>query len=78
MIYDLSNLSSLSNKIEPVQYNAALAIMGAIGGTSKEKLYQELDFESLKDKRWFRQLCYLYKIVSTKPPIYLYDLIPPF
>ena len=78
MIYDLSNLSSLSNKIEPVQYNAALAIMGAIGGTSKEKLYQELDFESLKDKRWFRQFCYLYKIVSTKPPIYLYDLIPPF
>ena len=61
MIYDLPNLSSLSNKIEPVQYNAALAIMGAIGGTSKEKLYQELDFESLKDKRWFRQLCYLYK-----------------
>ena len=25
-----------------------------------------------------RRLCYLYKIVSTKQPAYLYDLIPPF
>ena len=47
-------------------------------GTSKEKLYQELDFESLKDRRWLRRLCYLYKIVSTKQPAYLYDLIPLF
>ena len=52
--------------------------MGAIRGTSKEKLYQELGFESLKDRRWLRRLCYLYKIVNTKQPAYLYDLIPPF
>ena len=78
VIYDEPNLSSLTNKIESVQYNAALAIMGAIRGTSKEKLYQELGFESLKDRRWLRRLCYLYKIVNTKQPVYLYDLIPPF
>ena len=78
VIYDQSNLSSLTNKIESVQYNAALAITGAIWGTSKEKLYQELGFESLKDRRWLRRLCYLYKIVNTKQPAYLYDLIPPF
>ena len=30
VIYDQSNLSSLTNKIESVQYNAALAITGAI------------------------------------------------
>ena len=77
-IYDQPNLSSLTNKIESVQYNAALAITGAIRGTSKEKLYQELGFESLKDRRWLRRLCYLYKIVSTKQPAYFYDLIPPF
>ena len=29
----------------PVQYNACLAITGAIQGTSKEKLYQELNLE---------------------------------
>ena len=78
VIYDQLNLPSLTNKIESVQYNAALAITGPIRGTSKEKLCQELGFESLKDRRWLRQLCYLYKIVNTKQPAYLYDLIPPF
>ena len=29
-------------KLESIQYNACLAIAGAIRGTSKEKLYQEL------------------------------------
>ena len=74
VIYDQPNLSSLANKIKSVQYNAALGITGAIRGTSKEKLYQE----KIKDKRWLRRLCYLYKIVNTKQPAYLYDLIPPF
>ena len=60
VIYDQPNLSSLTNEIESVQYNPALAITGAIRGTSKEKLYQELGFESLKDKRRLRRLCYLY------------------
>ena len=48
VICDQPNLSSSANKIESVQYNTALAITRAIRGTSKEKLYQELDFESLK------------------------------
>ena len=51
VIYDQPNISRLSDKIESVQYNAALAITGAIRGTSKEKLYQELGLESLKDRR---------------------------
>ena len=44
VIYHQPNLCSLTNKIESVQYNAALAIAGAISKTSKEKLYQELGF----------------------------------
>ena len=35
-----------------MQYNAALAITGAIRGTSREKLYQELGLESLQKRRW--------------------------
>ena len=54
VIYNQPNLSSLTNKVESVQYNVALAIAGAIRGTWKEKLYQELGFESLKDRRWLR------------------------
>ena len=33
---------SFRNKLEVVQYNAALAITGAIRGTSRIKVYQEL------------------------------------
>ena len=40
-------------------------------------MYQKLCLESLKDKRWLRHLCYLYKIASTKMPPYLYELLPP-
>ena len=44
------------NKLESVQYNAALAITGAIRSSSREKLYQELSLESLKSRRWHRKL----------------------
>ena len=37
-----------------MQYNAALAITGAIRGTSRTKLYSELGLESLKFRRCFR------------------------
>ena len=48
-----------------------------IRGTSRQKLYQELGLESLKDRRWLRRLCYLHKVLFTKLPAYLYELIPP-
>ena len=67
----------MSDKIESVQYNAALAITGAIRGTSKEKLYQEIGLESFKDRRWLWRMSYLYKTISTKLSPYLYELIPP-
>ena len=75
VIYDQPNNSCLSDKIECVQYNAALAITGTIRGTSKEKLYQQLGLESLKDRRWLRRILYLCKIISTKVTPYLYELI---
>ena len=77
VIYDQPKNSRLSDKIESVQYNAALAITGAIRETSKAKLYQELGLESLKYRRWLRRMSYLYKIILTKLPPYLYELIPP-
>ena len=50
-------------KIESVQYKAALAITGAIQGSSRKKRYQELGFESLKSRRWYKRLCCMYKIM---------------
>ena len=31
----------------------------------------------MKDRRWLKRLCYLHKVLSTKLPAYLYELIPP-
>ena len=71
IIYDNSSNTTFSQIIESVQYNAALAITGSIHGTSREKLYQELGFESLHDRGWFRKLCFYYKIRHNMRPIYL-------
>ena len=76
VIYDQPNNSRFSDKIKSAQYNAPLAITGAIRRTSKEKLYQVLGLESLKDRSWLRRMSYLH-IISTKLPYYLYDIIPP-
>ena len=44
---------------------------------SKEKLYHKLGLESLRNRRWLRRMSYLYQVISTKSPPYLYELIPP-
>ena len=38
----------MNNKLESVQYNAALAVTGAIQGTSRSKLYKKLRLGSLE------------------------------
>ena len=45
VIYDCAFNKSFQNKLESFQYDAALAITGAIRGSSREKLYQELGLE---------------------------------
>ena len=77
IIYDQPNNSTLSNKIESIQYNAVLAITNPISGTCRDKLYQGLCLESLQNGRWLRWLCYFQKILSTKLPPYLCNLTPP-
>ena len=62
---------SFHHKLESIQYNACLAITGAIRGTSKEKLYQELGLESLQLRRWYRKLEKFYKIYKNKSPQHL-------
>ena len=76
VIYDRAFNESFQNKLESVQYDAALAITGAIRGPSREKLYQELGLESLKSRRWYRKMCLLFKLKKNKYPSYLFDIIP--
>ena len=48
---DQAYKESFHQKLESIQYNAALATTGAIRGTSREKLYLELGLESLQKRR---------------------------
>ena len=52
ILYDQPNNATFCQKIESFQYKAALAITGAIQGTSQEKHLEELDLETLKSRRW--------------------------
>ena len=53
-----------------------MAITGAIKGTSQLQIYNELGFESLKFRRWFRRLFIFYKIKIPQIPKYLNELLP--
>ena len=76
IIYDQPQNESFCDKLESVQYKAALAITGAIQGTSREKIYQELGLESLKNRRWYKRLCCMFKIMNEEAPKYLTNMIP--
>lgn len=41
--------------MESIQYNTSFAIISAIRGTLKEKLYEELVLESLQYCQWFKK-----------------------
>ena len=46
--YDQPHNESFYNNLEKLQYNVALAITGAIRGTSKLKIYEELCLDFFK------------------------------
>ena len=76
---EFTNIVSLTNqmeKLESVQYSAALAVTGAWKGTSREKLYDELGWETLNLRRWSRRLVLFYKIVNNMTPDYMRHPIP--
>lgn len=51
IVYDQTNKVSLSDEVE---FIATLTIAGTIKDTSREKFYQELGLESLRNERWLR------------------------
>ena len=62
--------------IEQVQYKAALVVSGCWQGTSRERLYEDLGWESLSERRWARRLAAFYEIKNGLAPSYLSDHIP--
>ena len=75
VLYHQALNNSFKEKLESFQYNVCLALTGAIRGTSKEKIYQKLGLESLRDLRWCRKLCLFCKVLEKGNPKYLFSLI---
>ena len=59
------------NILERTQYQAALAVSGTWKGTNRDKIYEELGWESLDHRRMSRRLTQFYKIMNKFTPEYL-------
>ena len=70
------NLNYRMGSLESIQYQAALSVTGAWKGTSRDKIYEQLGWESLHDRREFRRLTQFYKIMNDLTPPYLKEPIP--
>ena len=68
VLYDQALNNLFHAKMESIQFNPCLAITGPIRGTSKEKIYKELDLESSMQK------IYLFcKAFKSEHPKYLFN-----
>ena len=76
MIYDEAWNETFHQKLESIQYNACLALSGAIRGSSRENFFHKLGLESLQFRHWYKKLCLFYKIFQENKHIYLFNVIP--
>ena len=63
---------------ERIQYQAALIVTNCWKSTSREKIYNELGWESLNDRRHYRRLVLYYKIKRNLTPGYLKPYVDQF
>ena len=66
VIYDKGFKESFHAHLESLQYNVTLATARAIRGSSTDKIYEELGLESLKSRRWYRKMSFLYKVLKSE------------
>ena len=68
---------TLSNILESLHLEAIRIILGAVRGTSHEKLYKESGFCTLKERRKRHKLLMFHKMINHQCPRYLSNLVPP-
>ena len=62
--YDPEFKLDFTKRLESTQYSAALAVSGAWRGTNTDKINEELGWEIICYRRWYRRLCHFYKLQS--------------
>ena len=62
------SLHGLMEKGEQIQYQVALAVTGTWQGSSRVKLYEEIGWETLSDRRISKRVLQIHKIVDGKTP----------
>jgi len=65
------SLTKQMKMVERIQYLAALAVTGTWQCSSRSKLYDELGWETLSDRRICHRLLQIYKIINNQTPSYL-------
>ena len=63
--------------LENLHLDAIRIILGAVRGTSHEKLYKESGFCTLKERRKRHKLLMFHKMIDHQCPGYLSNLVPP-
>ena len=76
IIYDQSFNNYIHQRLNSLQFKVALAITDAICGTLKEKLYSEPYLESLQNRRCYRRLSLLYKVIAIQSLSYVFNMFP--
>ena len=74
IVYNGASNELFHQSLESLQYSAAIAITGAIRGTS-EKLFLRTRPENPKIKTVAEKLCFFYKLIKDKS-LHLLQLIP--
>ena len=71
IMYDKPLNELFQNKLEVVQYNAALVITGAVRGTSHNLNYSWLGLESLAERKWSRKILFFLKMINGLSSLHL-------
>ena len=74
--YPISYNVSFHQKLESIQYNSALAKMGAIRETSTGNLYNDICLKTIEKGIWYRKLYCFCKFYKSRSPKYELNIIP--
>ena len=67
----------LAEEVESLHLDAIRTILGAVRGTSHQKLYTESGFTTLRERRFRHKIIMYHKIVQENTPTYLKEHLPP-